>query len=155
MWDICLFFNHLCCISEEYQYLSQVIICVVMIHTLLSCIVMQHSLTYMYVRIFLTVSIEFTQCSYGSFYTYALQNSASSSLSLSIAIYYHNRSNHHHSRYHHFTIFYFLIYFNVSSLYYYYRMDGLLSTWPVSMVNWRLYVLQWNLESTRRLRMIR
>ena len=41
-------------------------------------------------------SIEFTQCSHSSFYTYALQNSASSSSSLSIAICYHNKYHYHH-----------------------------------------------------------
>ena len=41
-------------------------------------------------------SIEFTQCSYSSFYTYALSNSSSSSSSLSIAIFYHNKYHYHH-----------------------------------------------------------
>ena len=112
----------------------------------------QHSLTDMYVRTFLYL-ILLIQC--------LLQNSVSSSLSLPSSIYpdvHHNydylNKYHHHllisTIYFHFNICHF--YFHVSSLHYYYRMDGLLSTWPVGMVNQRLYVLQWNLESTRRLR---
>ena len=89
-----------------------------------------------------------------------------SMVEFSIIIYIYRRDLHvysFHNEYHYLHLFIsisiistflFLFYFHVSSLYYYYySMDGLLSTWPVSMVNWRLYVLYWNLELRRRLKM--
>ena len=60
---------------------------------------------------------------------------------------YHNKYHYHHVLFTTIIILdiiilkIFLFYLHVSSLYYDYRMDGLLSTGPVGMVNWRLYVL--------------
>ena len=97
----CLCLNHLCCISEE-QYLCQIVICVVMIHTLLSYIVMQHSLTDMHVCQDIPISYTFHVSD--DFCTILVQFHFIHS---PCRIHHHYDYYYHHSRHRHFTIFYF------------------------------------------------
>ena len=144
-WWCYLCLNHLCCISEECKLSYYFVVLRRMIYI---------AFTYIHVCMLVHSHIYFISCIK---HQLSLHNAR-----IVHSIHMHCRIQHHH--HHHylspfiiiisiiiiimywlllksFQHFLFLFYFHVSSLHYYYRLDGLLFTWPVGMVNWRLYVL--------------
>ena len=110
-------------VTYFFYFLSYVMMMIVMVLRI-------HLHRCMYVgtfaHLFHLAPIEFTQCSYSILYICIVE------FSIIIITFYRDIII--------LTIF-ILFYFHVLTLHYYYSMDILLSTSPVGMVNWRLYVL--------------
>ncbi len=129
MWWCCLCLNHLCCISEEYKLSYYLVVLRRMIYI---------AFTYIHEYMLVHSRIYFISC--------IKHQLSSHNARIVHSIHMHCRIFHHHLLIStiiilDIIIFLILFLFYVSFLHYYYRMDGLLSTWPVRMVNWRLYVL--------------
>jgi len=134
-WCCCLCLNHLCCISKEYKLSYYLVVLQRMIYI---------TFTYIHECVLVYSHIYFISCIK---HQLSLHNARMvHSIHMHCRIQHHHHYHlflsssfidkyYHHSRYHHFNNFYFLFYFHVSSLHYYYRLDRLLSTSPVRMVN--------------------